>query len=180
MRVDIAMRPAARILFLHAPKTRSLWIHQPTLGVAGVVVANLAKRPLFNHFLRLSDGRYAAVVVADHVSDLGLGDSLQHLAALFNIHRQRFFAENVFARLGRSNRDLGMGIIRRIDIDDIDLGIGNNIAPVRGSMIPSVLLAGLLDSGSVPATDRVQPNIVLHIEKTRCLTPAIAVRLAHE
>jgi hypothetical protein len=26
----------------------------------------------------------------------------------------------------------------------------------------------------------MQPNVALHIEKTRCLTPAITVRLAHE
>ena len=145
-----------------------------------MVVANLAKRPFIDHFLRLGDGGNAPVVMADHVNDLGLFDRLQHLPALLHIHRQRFFAEDMLARPGGCNRDFSMGVVRRVDVDDINFRIGDHLAPVGRGMIPSMLLPCFLDGGGVAATYRVQPNAMFHVEKTRRLTPAVAVRLAHE
>ena len=180
VRMDIAVRAAAGMLFLKPPQTRHLGINQPALRVAGVVMTNLADGALLNHLLRLRDGGDAAVVVADHMHDLGALHGLQHLAALPHIQRERLFAKHVLARLGRGDGNLGMGIIRRVDVDHVDLRIGHHRPPIVDGMIPAKLRARLFHLDGVATANGVQPHIAFEIKKARRLPPGVAVGLAHE
>ncbi len=66
------------------------------------------------------------------------------------------------------------------DVDDVDLGIADDGAPVGGGLFPAELDAGFFDGIGGAAADGVEVDIGRQIEKSRGLTPGVRVGLAHE
>jgi hypothetical protein len=54
----------------------------------------------------------------------------EHLFGLADIQGERLLAQDCLARARGGNRDLAVSVVRRADIDDVDLRIGDHLAPV--------------------------------------------------
>ena len=78
----------------------------------------------FNDVARAQNRRIEAVAVADHQHDPGLLRRLDHRAAFGNRNRHRLFDQHMFSALGRELHMRGMMLVRRRDIDDLDIRIG--------------------------------------------------------
>ena len=81
------------------------------------------------------DGGNTAVREAHHRPDAPgcrpLG-RLGHRLGLRHRVGQRLFAQNVLPGFQRGDRDLGMGVARGDDVDDVDIVPGDHFPPVRG------------------------------------------------
>ena len=138
------------------------------------------RSPASTHLFRLRDGGNAAVIMADHVDHARLLHRGQHRLGFLDVHRQRLFAKDILARLRRGNRDLGMGVVGRVNVDDIDLGIGDNVAPVGDGLAPAELFCGGLHPGLVAAADGMQYRLERDGEKFIHLAPRVRMGPAHE
>ena len=69
-------------------------------------------------------------------------DGIEHLLAFLDIHGEGLFAEDVLAGFGGGDGDLGMDVVRRHDIDDVDIRIIDHGAPVGGAILPAKLFCG--------------------------------------
>jgi hypothetical protein len=62
-------------------------------------------------------------------------------------HRQRLLAIDVLAGLKRGHRHLMMEVVRRGDVDDVDLGILDQLPPVAGGALEAEAGGGALAVG---------------------------------
>ena len=141
---------------------------------------DLPKRALRNELPGLSQRWRKAVVVAHHVADLGPLRRRQHRGRLFDIGRQRFLAQHMFARSSRRLRDFRVRFVRRDNIDDFNQRRFNDLLPIRGRELPSQLRPGRLYRRGIPPTDRVQLDPGIEREKIRGLPPGVRMDPAHE
>jgi len=86
-----------------------------------------------------------------------------------------FSQRTCFARPGGGDGDLGMGIIGRVDVHDVDLGRIDDLPPVRDGILPAELGAGGLHSGGISSADGVKFDAGLERKKMGCLPPGIRV-----
>ena len=77
------------------------------------------------------DDRIEVAVVGDTEGDAMRAARGDHPLALADVHRHRFLAEDVLARLGRGDRLLGVEPHRRGHVDGVDAGIADEILPPR-------------------------------------------------
>jgi hypothetical protein len=180
VRIDVAVGAAAADALLQAPDERELRVGRPVLSVAGAVMINPADGAFIDHLLGLGDGGDAAVIVADHVDDLGLFDRGDHLFGLLDGEGEGLFAQDMFAGAGRGDGDLGMGIVGRGDVHDIDVGGIDDVAPVGAGVLPAELGTGGFDGVGVASADGVHFHAGLEREEAGGLAPSIGVGLAHE
>ncbi len=94
--------------------------------------------------------------------------------------RQRLFAEDMLAGFRGRNGDLGMGVVGRVDVDDIDLGIGNDLPPVGRDMAPAELLGRGGHALFVAAANGVKHRLGGNGKKFVDLAPRVRMGLAHE
>ena len=71
-----------------------------------------------------------------------LGHGLGHGARFFHSAGKGFFADVVLACLGGGNGYFGVNIVGGADIDHINIGAGNDCAPIGRSLIKAKALAG--------------------------------------
>ena len=180
VRVDVAVRARATDALLQTPDERKLWINDPVLGIAGVVMINFAKCSLVDHFFRLGDGGNPTVVVADHVNDFGLFCGGKHFLALRDIQGERFFAENMFPGFGGGDGDFRVRIVGRVDVHDIDVRRVDDGSPIGGGMSPTELCACVLDSLGVAAANGVEFDFGFERKKVGRLAPGVGMGLSHE
>jgi len=67
------------------------------------------------------DRGHPAVVEPDHVRHAGCFNRLGHFLGLGDVHRQRLFADDHLACLGGGERDLVVHVVRRADVDQVDV-----------------------------------------------------------
>ena len=141
---------------------------------------DFAEFAVVDEFLGQRHGRYPAIVVPDHVGDAGLGDGIDHFLALRPVHGQRLFAQDHLAVLGRGDGDVGMRVVRRADVDDVDvlafhqpppIGLDGCIAPAVGKRLGLVGTAG---------AHGLENRAMLQIEEMIDLTIRIGMSPAHE
>lgn len=180
MGVDIAVCAAAADTFLQTPNERKIGIDDPVLRIAGVVMEQGAEGAFFDHPFGVGDGWNAAVIVADHVDHLGLFGGGEHFLALRHGECERFLAEDMFAVLSGGNGDLRVGIVGRIDVDDVDVGIFDDRPPICGGRFPAKLGGGGFNALRVPSADGAHFHICLEWEEVGGLAPRVGVRFAHE
>ena len=118
--------------------------------------------------------------MADHVHDLRLLHRIEHLLALLDVHRQRLFAQHMFAGARGGDRDFSMRIVGRVNVHDVDVLRIDHFLPVRGGAFPPELFAGLFDRLRVPAADGAHLNFGAEGEEMRSLPPRVRMGLAHE
>jgi len=66
-----------------------------------------------------------------------------------------------------------VGIVGGADVDDIDLGIGDDGAPVDGGVFPAEAGAGFFDGSGGAAADGVEADGGWEIEETGGLAPCV-------
>ena len=153
----------------------------PLLQVAAAEVQYLADLAGLEHLPRQTHRRHEPVVEGRHVLDAGLLDALPHLVALVRRSSERLLAEDVLSRLGRGDRRLGVQVVRAAVVEQPDLGVADDLTPIRHRPLEPVTVRSLRDRVLVPPGDRDE----LRDERRRpCHVRqraiAVRVRLAHE
>ena len=180
MRVDIAVRAAAAVVLLQAPRQRKIRIDDPVLRIPGPVMVDLTQRAFSDHFTGQRHCRNPAVVMADHVNDFGFLGRRQHGLRLLDAQCQRLFAQHMLAVLRGGNRNLRMAVVGRADIHDINERGFHQFAPVGAGPLPSQLSARRLQSGRGATADRLHLHMRFEREEVGSLPPGIGVGFAHE
>ena len=81
-----------------------------------------AAEPAFvQHLLQQDDCWYPAVVVPDHVRNVGGVHSLGHSSGLSSGAAERLFAEHHLACLGGGDSDLRVGVVGARDVNQVDV-----------------------------------------------------------
>jgi hypothetical protein len=153
----------------------------PVLQVAPAEVAHLAELARHHHLAGESHGRDEAIVEGAHVPHAGLGNGLPDLVALVRVAPERLFADDVLARPRRRDRRLGVQRVRAAVVEETDPLVHDQIAPVRGRVLPAVAARRLADSLLVAARDPDQ----LRLERrgprdVGDLPQRVRMRLTHE
>ena len=86
--------------------------------------------------------------------DAGRGDALPHLVALVGGAAERLLAEDVLAGFGRGDRRLGVQVVRAAVVEQLDVGVGDELVPVGHVPLEPVAARGLRDRRLVAAGDR--------------------------
>ena len=72
--------------------------------------------------------------------DAGRFDALPDLVALVRRPAERLLAEDVLARLGRGDRRLGVEVVRAAVVEELDVGIGDEVVPVASRALEAVAM----------------------------------------
>ena len=129
---------------------------------------------------RLTEGT-PPVIVPDHVRHAGLLDRRHHGLALGHVHGQGLLAQDGLAVGSRRQGDLLVQIVGHADVDGVDVGALDQLAPVGldRSVAPDV--GERLHLGRIAPADRLQHWTVLELGKeVRDLAPSVGMRPAHE
>ena len=121
---DVAERTGARLGLVQPPGQRRLGIGDPVLEVLRPHVPDLADPALGDEPAGQRDRRHPSVGEADHRAYAVLRSPLggrDHRLGLGDGVGQRLLAEHVLARLERGDRDLGVRVPRRADVDEVDV-----------------------------------------------------------
>ena len=114
---------------IHPPKPfptlRQIGIDRPVLQEIRPIVKDLPQLTRLDDPLRQHNGRQPAIIVPNRIGDPRPFDRIDHALRLKKIPRQWLFAEDHLTRRGSGDRNLRMRIIRRTDIDGIDICTGN-------------------------------------------------------
>ena len=97
---------------------------------ADLLVENAAELAFVDQLLGQDDGRTTAIIVPDHVRHFRLLDSGDHLLRLIRVQRERLFAEDHLAGFRRVDRNLGVGVVRRADVDEVDVLPRDQLSPI--------------------------------------------------
>ena len=141
VRGDVAEGAGARLLLVEPPDQRDLRVGDPVLEIGAAIVADLAELAVLDQLLRQHDRGRAAVVVADHVGHAGLGDGGEHALGFRDRVAERLLAEDRLAGARRGDRDLGVRVAGRADVDEVDVLAVDDLFPVGRRLLPAVARA---------------------------------------
>ena len=183
VRADVAQRPRTRVLLLQAPCERHRRVDEPVLPVRRAHLLNRAHDTLGDEVPQEGHRGHAAVGEADHRAHSALGGAgggIRHRLGLFDRVGERLLAQHVLAGLERGDRDLGVRVARRDDVDDVDVIPSDHLAPVGGRFRPAPLLGCRGHGIRIPAHDHGHLDGLRQVEHARRLTPPDGVGGAHE
>ncbi len=175
MHVDVAVRAAAADGLIQLPAQGHLRVRQPVLGVARVIMANLAQRALGDDLPGLRDGRQSAAGVANHVDDLRLLGCRQHGFGLLDIEGQRLFAQHMLAGPAGGDGNFGMRVVVSVDINGVNQRRLDHLAPVCRGELPAQFGARGLHAGGVAPAECVHFDSGFQRENEGRLAPCIGV-----
>ena len=133
VRADVAERTGAGLVLLQPPRHGRGRVGDPVLQVLGAHVPDVAEPAVGDELAGQRDRRHPAVGEADHRPHAvggGLGGGLGHRLGLGDGVGQRLLAQHVLAGLERGDRDLGVGVTGRADVDQVDVVALDHAAPV--------------------------------------------------
>ena len=90
------------------------------------------------------------------------------------------FAQDDLARFRRCHGYITMGVIRTGDIDEVDIGSGDERAPVGLGRFPSPILGKSAELGLFSRTNGLQHRLMGEVEELIDLSVGVGVRSAHE
>ena len=131
----------------------------------------------------VGDRRNPSVVEPDealHALPSGLLRRVPHQSGIFERAGHRLFAGDVRAGFERCDGHLGVKMIGRADVDEIDLGITDQGLPVVGAGGPSPLPGEFFGFCEVASTGRMHHQRPRQIEESSRGSPGIRVRATHE
>ncbi len=156
MGAEIAERARARGLLLEPP---DLGVGRaPVLQVAAPEVLDLAELPGLEQLAGQPHGRHEAVVEGAQVDDAGRLHALPDVVRLGGVAAERLLADDVLAGLGGGHRRLGVQRVRAGVVEQLDLGVGDQLAPVADVALEPELPRGLGHGLLVAARDGHQPR----------------------
>ena len=171
-------------VFLQAPRGCPAHGHfgrnRPVLEVSRPVVKDLPQPAFVNHLLRQADRGDAAVIEPDHIGLSGFFDGPRHLPRLRQVHGQGLFAKDHLAGGSRCERDFMVRIIRRADVNRIDVGSFYEFVPVALHALPSPSVCKLFCLLLVPGGNRLQHGLIGCIEKLIDAVVGVRMGPAHE
>ena len=181
VRAEIAERPGSGLLLVEPPDLRELRIHDPLLVVARAEVVDLAELAGLDQLLGEDDRRIEAVVERRHVLDARGRDLPPDLVALVGVAAERLLADDVLARLGRRDRRLEVGVVGPAVVEDLHVGIGDDVFPAGRVLLVAVAARGLAHRLLGAARDRDEPRDVRRRPgHVRDLLERVRVRAPHE
>ena len=184
MREQIAGDAGAGDLGVQAPEAgaalREIGIDGPVLEKVCSVVVNATELAGVDELLGEHDGGAAAVVIPDHIGHAGLRDGLEHFFGLGSVEREGLFAEDHLAGLGGGDDLLGVEIVRRGDVDDVDVVARDELLPIGLDGLVAPFVGELLRFRGVAAADGLRDEFVGRGEEVINLMEGVAVSAAHE
>ena len=166
---QVAGHAAAGRVGIQSPSRRAALRHvgvdRPVLQEVGAVVKNPAESTFVDQLLGERYGGNASIVVPNHVFDAGLFDGLAHLFAFGLVHRQWFFAQDHLARFGRGDRNLFVQVVRRANIDRIDVIAFEQLAPIGLDRLIAPVVGERFRLFFVASTDGFENRFVFEIGK---------------
>ena len=109
---------------------RKFGVDGPILKKLGAVVEYPAKAALVDELFGKSNRRDSAVIVPNHVVNIGLFDGFNHPQPLLAVERQRFFAHDHLASLSSGDGDFSVAVIGGTDINNVDILAVNQLPPI--------------------------------------------------
>ena len=114
----------------------------PILQAAGAVVIRLAEVAALDEVMEVTHRGHEAIRERGHVAHAGLLGGVGHRLGLGIIHRDGFFAEDVFASGDGGVRDGAVNEVGRGDDDGVDIVARDDFLVARGGGGDAGLLAG--------------------------------------
>ena len=184
VRQQIAGDAGTRGLHVQAPKSRpalrQFRIDRPILEEVGAVVEYLAELAGIDQLLGQHHGRASAVVVPNHVRNLGLLDGLHHGFSLLGIEGQRLLAQDHFSSLRRCDGNLGVKVVRDGDIHHVDVVPSDELLPIRFDGLIAPTICELLSLRGIARADRLEDDLIARREEVPDLGECVGVGAPHE
>jgi len=139
--------------------------HCPVLQEVGTVMVNASEFTTIDDLLGKCNGRKKAVVVPNEVGQAGSFDRLDHLEALLAVQGEGLFAKDHFAIFNGGHRDIVVGIVRRADVDGIDIVAFHQLTPVGFGISVAPLLCEGFDFVPGASADNLTDGDVFGVEK---------------
>src|SRR5712691_6134523 len=153
----------------------------PVLQVTAPEVTQLAELACIDHLSREAHGGDEAVVERAHVLYAGRRDATPDLVALICVTSEGLLADHVLARLGGGDRRSRVHIVWPQVVDEPDLGVRDELLPLRRPAVEAVASRSLGDCLLVPAGNRHEPRLERRRPRhVADLAEGVGVRLAHE
>ena len=159
---------------------RSGGVRHVIFGVYAAVSPDFAEFAGGDHIAREAEHRVAEIVETDLRLHAGRLGGLGHFASVDGEGRQRLLAIDMLARSDRRQRHFLVQRVRRSDVHDIDIGIGDERAPVRGRARKPKGCGGLRGGLVVDVGEGVHLRLIGKVEDLRRGRVAESMRLAHE
>ena len=159
---------------------RKIGGNRPILQEDGAVVEDSSQPAFVDQLLGQGDRRGAPVVVPDHVRDSGGFHRRRHCLGFARIPSQRLLAHDDLASFGGGNGDFIMGVVGAGDVDQVDIGGFNHLAPVGGDVFVSPLGCKGLRLVGIAGANGLQDRLIRQVEKVGGLAEGVRVGTAHE
>ena len=125
MRQQIPRHPTPRRLRIQSPKPRStlrkVRINRPVLQKLRPIMKDFPQLPRVNDLFSQGHRGNPTVVVPNHIRHPSRLNNLHHLLPLLAIQGERLFTHHHLPRLRRRNRNLRVRIVRRTNVDQINV-----------------------------------------------------------
>ncbi len=139
-----------------------------------------AEASFVEQLLQQDDRRYAAVVVPNHVGNVGGFDCFHHRFRFRPGAPERLFAKHHFSRLGGGNGDLRMGIVGAGDIDQVDIVPLHQDAPICFHGLIAPVFGESFHALRIARANRLEHRLVRYVEKAGRLQERVGVSAPHE
>ena len=180
---DVTQRTGPRLVLLETPAHRRRRIGEPVLEVLRADVSDIADTALLHQAAGQGDSGHPTIGEADHRPDPVGGGPVggdRHGPRLLDGVGQGLLTEHVLARIQCGDRDLGVGVPRRADVDQVDVVALEQTRPVRLGRLPAQLGGRERDPVGIAAAQRPQPGPERQVEEVRCGSPGLGVGGTHE
>ena len=168
--VEVAVGAGAGDVALEAPQQRRVRA-APALQVGGADVVDPPERTLGHELMREGDGRNPPVVEPHERRTRRRGGGRRHRLGVGERAGQRLLAGDVLAGLESGDRLLGMDIVRRGDVDEVDVVGGRRLAPVRRGVRPAPAGGELGELRLVASADEVHGRSRIDVEEVATRWP---------
>ena len=124
--------------------------------------------------------RDPAIVVPHHVRHLRRLHCFAHFLPLGGVHAQWLFTQDHLSRLGRGQCDFLVRVVRRADIDRINVRPGDQLFPIRLDRFVTPLVSEFFCFGCITTASGFQHRLIIQLEKIADPLVTIGMRPAHE
>ena len=96
------------------------------------------------------------------------------------VHRERLFAQDHFAGFGGGDADFGVDIVRRSDVDHVDVIARDQFAPIGFDRFVAPFFGEGFGVFFVAGANGFENRLIFEVEEIFDLRESVGVRAAHE